>query len=219
MRKLAILLDPDKPRTLVPKGADVLLVGGSTMAHPELLSDYVRALKRDCPGVPVYLFPGSALQFTPEADGMLFLALISGRNPDYLIGEQVKVSLEVKKSGIDVLPTGYILLDGGTHYTTLKVTHTEPLLMTDIDAIVRTAVAGELMGMRYIYLEAGSGALHPVSEVVIRAVRAAIDVPLIVGGGLRTREAIEAAYEAGADVVVVGNHLERHPEDLASICK
>lgn len=223
---LAVLLDPDKPRTLTPTGADFVFVGGSTMAHPEQMSDYVRCLKRDLEAAcsqggleqptqpPVVLFPGSAAQFTSEADGILFLSLISGRNPDYLIGQQARSALAIKASGVEVLPTGYILLDGGTDYTTLRVTGTEPLPMTDCEAVVRTAVAGELLGLRLIYLEAGSGAKNAVLPTLIRAVREAVNLPIIVGGGLRSKEAIQAAYDAGASLCVVGNYLEEKPSEL-----
>lgn len=215
---LAVLLDPEKPRTWVPAGADWLLVGGSTMAHPEEMERYLSDLRRDCPHTPVVLFPGSSAQFSAQADGLLFLSLLSGRNPRFLIEEQVACAMEVKQSGVEVLPTGYILLDGGTNYTTLQVTQTAPIAMTDVDTIVRTAVAGELLGMRLIYLEAGSGALHPVSEEVIRAVRAAVNIPLIVGGGIRTPEAAQVAYAAGADMLVIGNHFESHPAALSLFC-
>lgn len=214
LKALAVLLDPDKllpesdsfrrmSATIERVQPDYILVGGSTM-HASV-DDFVRALDTKA---PIILFPGSADQFTEQADALLFLSLISGRNADYLIGEQVRRAVQIKKSGVESIPTGYILLDGGTDYSTLRVTHTEPLSQADTDMVVNTAVAGELLGQRVIYLEAGSGATRPVCAELIRAVRAAIDIPLIVGGGLRTEADIKKAYDAGADIVVIGNHLE-----------
>lgn len=213
---LAVLLDPDKPRRITPEGADLVLVGGSTMAHPEEVSGYVRALRSEmgegCP--PLVLFPGDSSQLSSEVDAMLYLSVVSGRNPEYLIGQHVRSARAVRQSGVETIPTGYILLDGGTRYTTLCVTGTEPLSMEDTETIVDTALAAEMLGMRLIYLEAGSGAERPVPAQVIRAVAEAVHIPVIVGGGLRSKEAVRAACEAGATMVVVGNYLEKNPNAL-----
>lgn len=182
------------------------------------IEEYVRALKQEV-DVPVVLFPGDAQQFTDQADALLYLSLVSGRNPEYLIGQHVRSAIQIRQSGVETIPTGYILVDGGTITSTMQVTHTEPILAKDIDTIVATAMAAEMLGMKMVYLEAGSGAACPVSSVIIRAVREAINIPIIVGGGLRSREALDSAYEAGADLCVVGNVLENHPELLETMTR
>lgn len=199
---------------------DYLFVGGSTGGDP---TDFVRALKSQIANlkspIPIILFPGNSSQFTPEADGILFLSLLSGRNPEFLVNQQVKAARVIRESQTDFVPTAYILIDGGVETSTMRVSHTQPLDPADIDTIVDTCIAAELMGKKAIYLEAGSGAIHPVSSQIIKAVREKTSVTLIVGGGIRTPEAMQTAYKAGADVVVIGNHFETHPEDLARFCQ
>lgn len=228
-KKLAILLDPEKADlsrlplsdTCCP---DYIFVGGSTGGDT---TDFVRRLKAkmaslDIPslkgeagrGLPIILFPGDSSQFTPEADGILFLSLLSGRNPEYLVNQQIKSARMIHDSHMEVIPTAYILIDGGVETSTMRVTGTQPLQPSDLQTIVDTCIAAELMGKKAVYLEAGSGALTPVSAEIIRAVRVHTSVTLIVGGGIRTPQAMNAAYEAGADIVVIGNHFEDHPEDL-----
>jgi len=162
--------------------------------------------------LPVVLFPGSAMQFAPNADGILFLSLISGRNPDFLIGQHVAVAPTVKQSGVEVIPTGYILIDGGSPTSVQYMSQTMPIPNTKPEIAVATAIAGELLGLKAIYLEAGSGAMVPVPAVLIQAVRKAITIPIIVGGGIRTREQYQSALDAGANLVVVGNGLEANPQ-------
>ncbi len=219
-KKLAILLDPEKAdmtRLTFTAEAhpDYIFVGGSTGGDT---TEFVRSLKSKIAQcsvqIPVVLFPGNSSQFTPEADAILFLSLLSGNNPEYLIGQQIRSARAVSDSHIDFVPTAYILIDGGVETSTMRVTGTKPLDPTDIDTIVNTCIAAELMGKKLIYLEAGSGAKNPVSPLIIKAVKARINVPLIVGGGIRTPEALKAAYDAGADTVVIGNYLEQHPEEL-----
>lgn len=219
-RKLAILLDPEKAdlsRLPITREChpDYIFVGGSTGGDA---TDFVRALKAKISGfneqIPIVLFPGDASQFTPEADAVLFLSLLSGDNPEYLIGQQIRAARTIHASHLDSVPTAYILIDGGVETSTMRVTHTKPIPSEQIDRIVDTAVAAELMGKKAIYLEAGSGAKVPVSTEIIRAVRASVSATLIVGGGIRTPEAMCAAYDAGADIVVIGNHFEAHPEEL-----
>jgi tRNA(adenine34) deaminase len=166
--------------------------------------------------VPVVLFPGNSSQFSPEADAVLFLSLLSGNNPEYLVGQQIKSARAIHDSRLDFVPTAYVLIDGGVETSTMRVTGTKPLPADDINTIVNICIAAELMGKQLIYLEAGSGAKNPVSADIIRAVRAQVSIPLIVGGGIRTPEALQAAYEAGASIVVIGNHFEDHPEELAN---
>lgn len=224
-RSLALLLDPEKADLARLSFTDechpdYLFVGGSTGGDP---TDFVRALKSQIANlqspIPIILFPGNSSQFTPEADGILFLSLLSGRNPEFLVNQQVKAARVIRESQTDFVPTAYILIDGGVETSTMRVSHTQPLDPADIDTIVDTCIAAELMGKKAIYLEAGSGAIHPVSSQIIKAVREKTSVTLIVGGGIRTPEAMQTAYKAGADVVVIGNHFETHPEDLARFCQ
>ena len=164
--------------------------------------------------MPVVLFPGNVSQVTAEADALLFLSLLSGRNAEMLVGQQVRAAEAVKQAAIETIPMGYILVDGGRETAVARVSGTRPIAQESLDEIVHTAMAAEMMGKQLVYLEAGSGALQPVREEVIRAVRAAISCPLIVGGGIRSTEEMQRAYHAGADIVVVGNWLEEHPEEL-----
>lgn len=221
---MALLLDPEKAdlsRLPITDSCrpDYIFVGGSTGGDP---TDFVRALKQkiangqrqsQCP-IPIILFPGNSSQFTPEVDAVLYLSLISGRNPEYLVGQQIKSARAIRESKVDFVPTAYILIDGGVETSTMRVTGTKPIPQTEMDTIVDTCIAAEMMGKKLIYLEAGSGAKYPVSPKIIKEIKTRISVPLIVGGGIRTPEAMNAAYDAGADIVVIGNHFESHPEDL-----
>ncbi len=230
-KALALLLDPEKADlAALPITADCrpdyIFVGGSTGGDT---TAFVRALKKKLSTfdfrlstVPIVLFPGSAEQFTPEADAILYLSLLSGTNPEYLVTQQVKSAHRIHASSVEVIPTAYILIDGGVETSTMRVTGTQPLNPSNaegIQTIIDTCVAAELMGKKAIYLEAGSGAKTPVSPDIIRAVRAATSLTLIVGGGIRTPETMHAAYDAGADIVVIGNHFESHPEELAVFIK
>jgi tRNA(adenine34) deaminase len=222
---LALLLDPEKanldalPITELCH-PDYIFVGGSTGGDT---TDFIRALKEKLPitnhQLPIILFPGNSSQFSPEADGILFLSLLSGNNPEYIVGQQIKSARAVHDSHLDFVPTAYVLIDGGVETSTMRVTGTKPLDPKDVKTIVDTCIAAELMGKKAIYLEAGSGAITPVSTDIIKAVREAVSVTLIVGGGIRTPEAMNAAYRAGADIVVIGNHFEEHPEELEKFCR
>ena len=217
---LALLLDPEKTNLeALPLSADVqpdyLFVGGSTGGDT---TEFIRSIREKMQSlgisIPIVLFPGNPSQFSSEADAVLFLSLLSGRNPEMLVGQQVKAARGVKRSGIETIPMGYILVDGGTETSTMRVTQTQPIPANEIDTIVDTAIAAELMGKQMVYLEAGSGAKVPISSEIIAAVRSHISIPIIVGGGIRTPQAMQVAYEAGADIVVIGNHFEQHPEQL-----
>ena len=222
---LALLLDPEKanldalPITELCH-PDYIFVGGSTGGDT---TDFIRALKEKLPitnhQLPIILFPGNSSQFSPEADGILFLSLLSGNNPEYIVGQQIKSARAVHDSHLDFVPTAYVLIDGGVETSTMRVTGTKPLDPKDVKTIVDTCIAAELMGKKAIYLEAGSGAITPVSTDIIKAVREAVSVTLIVGGGIHTPEAMNAAYRAGADIVVIGNHFESHPEELEKFCR
>lgn len=221
-KMLAVLVDPEIPMesgklerlcALLNEGRpDFIFVGGSTGTQIE---DTVQALKQRT-SIPVVLFPGNINQFTPSADALLMLSLLSGRNAELLIGAQVKAARRIFESHIDTLSVGYILVDGGRPSSVQLASHSEPL--TTVDAILDTAIAAQLLGFQSVYLEAGSGAKTPVSIDIIRMVRAHLRIPLIVGGGICTPEQMKAAFAAGADLVVIGNHFESHPEQIPLFC-
>lgn len=212
---LAVLVDPDKadvyPR-LLPylEGVDMVLVGGSTGNRVEECLALLRAHTR----APLVLFPGNIAQFTPKADALLFLTLLNSRLPQVLIEPHVQVAIDVKKSGIESIPMGYILIDGHRKSSVEIVSNCQPIASDDTPSVIRHAVAGQMMGKQLIYLEAGSGAKCPVPLETIRSVSAEIDLPLMVGGGICDPEQMEQAFAAGADVVVIGNHFETHPEQM-----
>ena len=211
---LAVLFDPDKTKEInhnvisaIDRSmASHILVGGSEARTKE--TEFLVKNIKSKSSLPVLLFPGDVSQLTPEADGLLFLSLISGRNPEYLIGKHVKAASVLNGHKIEVIPTGYILVENGKVTSVEKVTNTKPLSRDEHDVIVHTAVAGELLGMKLIYLEAGSGAIHSVDIELIEKVKDALNIPLIVGGGFKSRSQIEAAFTAGADMVVVGTAIE-----------
>ena len=224
-KKLAILLDPEKAdlsRLVFTDDChpDIILVGGSTGGDT---TDFIQNLKSQITNhklqIPIILFPGNAAQFSPKADAILFLSLLSGDNPEYLVNQQIKSARAIHDSHMDFVPTAYILIDGGVETSTIRVTGTKPIKPSNLQTIIDTCIAAELMGKKAIYLEAGSGAVTPVSPQIIQAVRAVTSCTLIVGGGIRTPEAMNAAYKAGADIVVIGNHFEDHPEDLAAFIR
>ncbi len=219
-KMLAVLLDPEKtciydlPMVcgyIANSKVDFVFVGGST--DSDSMDAFIIALKKHI-SIPVILFPGSPSQFTPAADALLFLSLLSGRNPEMLIGSQVRAARWVRESGIETIPMGYILVDGGRLSSVEQASETRAIAATDTTQIVDTALAAELLGMHCVYLEAGSGAAIPVATDTIREVRKTIALPLIVGGGICTPEQMQAAYEAGADIVVIGNHFEQYPEEI-----
>lgn len=216
-KQLAILIDPGKYgvdhlvillQLMQQNPPHYVLVGGSTLSSSmeqtiELIRQYV--------DVPIILFPGNAAQFTPKADALMYLSLLSGRNADYLIGQHVLSSMTIKKSGITVIPVGYMLVESGRMTSVEYISNTKPIPSSKPEIAVCTAVAGELLGMRAIYLEAGSGADRPVPTDMIAAVKKHLSIPLIVGGGIKTPDAMADAFRAGADVVVIGNVLEENP--------
>lgn len=212
---LAILLDPDK-ETLdgkfdlkiveFAKHAHVLFVGGSLMSSNHL-DQMVSRIKELC-DLPVVLFPGSGHQLSAKADAMLYLSLISGRNAELLIGEHVRTAPAIKKMGIETVPTGYMLVESGVTTTAQYVSQTQPIPRSKPDIAVATALAGEMLGLKNIYLDGGSGADSPIPTEMISQVRQSIDMPLIVGGGIRNKQEMMAAWDAGADLIVVGTALE-----------
>lgn len=213
--RLLWLVDPDKvvPRRPDPRwaiagecGVAAILVGTSQGDNPDL--DCSIAAIRKYSTVPLILFPGSASQVSHHVDAILFLTLLSGRNPDFLVGEQVKGTPLVRDFGLEPIPTGYILIDTGSMTSVSKHSNTAPIPEVDTVSICDHALCAEYMGQSLVYLEAGSGASRPITPHVVSAVRAAISIPLIVGGGVKTPESCRAVIEAGADFIVVGTALE-----------
>jgi phosphoglycerol geranylgeranyltransferase len=218
---LAALLDPDSENfeslkekiELIEKSEiDFILVGGSTTWNNnfERFTEKVKSFASKA----VIIFPGSAEQISPSADAILFLSLISGKNPKYLIGEQIKAAPILKKMDVEVIPTGYILLDGGRKTTVEFVSGTKPISQDDVEKIKDTAYAAQLLGMKMVYLECGSGARYPVKDEIVEKVKDYIEIPLVVGGGIKDMKAIQSKHRAGADIVVVGNALEKAPTIL-----
>lgn len=223
---LAILLDPDKldldaiPTTIKKinqQNVDFIFVGGSTV-DIGITDVCVIAIKKHT-AIPVILFPGDYTQLTNSADAVLFLSLVSGRNPEYLIAQQVKSVAFLSKSDLEIIPTGYILIDGGIETATQRVSNTLPISQTEVEKITNTALASQFMGKDLIYLEAGSGATEPVDPIIIKTVSQSLKIPLIVGGGIRTKKQLDNAYINGADVVVIGTAFEENNEFLDEINK
>ncbi|MEH6408641.1 MAG: geranylgeranylglyceryl/heptaprenylglyceryl phosphate synthase [Leeuwenhoekiella sp.] len=210
----AILIDPEdfcveKAEAIfakLPVNATHIFVGGSTVSQ-EQTQTAIRSIKKYTQ-LPLVLFPGSYEQITSEADGILFLSLISGRNPEYLIEQHIQSVDSLRFSELEIIPTGYILIDGGKETAVQRVSKTTPIPRKSAELVVKTALAGQFSGKKMIYLEAGSGALFPVPLDVIEAVKNAVSVPLIVGGGIHTTKQMEDAYLAGADLVVIGTAFE-----------
>ncbi len=220
-KALAILIDPDKFNCSqtnafikkIPNETTHLFVGGSTDINGNTEKTVLELKKFSA--LPIFLFPGDVNQIVPQADALLFLSLLSGRNAEYLIGQQVKAIEELKKISLEVISTGYILIDGGTESSVARVSNTKPISQNDIETIVNTALAGQYLGAKLIYLEAGSGAKTPVNPEIISEVKKAInsqlthgEVPLVVGGGIKTEVQMKSAYDAGADMVVMGTAFE-----------
>ena len=188
---------------------DFFFLGGSIIQQ-NTISEIIKLIKKVSPDIPVVLFPGNALQYSPLADGILFISLISGRNPDLLIGQHVNLAPILEKSKMEVLPTGYMLIDGGQTTSVHYMSQTIPLPNHHPELSVATALAGKYLGLQYFYLDAGSGAPNPVSGKIIKAVKKKIKAPLIVGGGLNSLEKVKSAFQAGADLVVIGNGAEKN---------
>lgn len=223
-KQFAILIDPEQCRDEYMKSlislaetssVDYILLGGSLLVNDHL--DQCIRLIRSETDLPVVLFPGSEMQINSRADAILLLSLISGRNPELLIGKQVSAAPYLRASKLEILPTGYMLIESGNSTTALYISNTSPIPREKDDIAVCTAMAGEMLGLKLIYMDAGSGAVHPVSASMISKVKENISIPLIVGGGIKTPEAARASCEAGADVVVVGTAIEQDPGRMKEI--
>jgi putative glycerol-1-phosphate prenyltransferase len=224
-KKIAVLIDPDKNervsvlRTLEicsKCNIDFVMVGGSLVSSP--IDDLVLEIKKNSK-VPVVLFPGSILQISKNADAILLLSLISGRNPEYLIGNHIIAAPILKKINIEIIPTGYMLIESGKFTTVQYISNTTPIPCDKTDIAVATAIAGEMLGLKLIYLEAGSGAMQNVPDAMISAVKSNVSIPIVVGGGIGNKQQLENAFKAGADIIVIGNSLENKPEKLYQILK
>ena len=221
IKLLAVLLDPDQCcgsilagtiaelKTNVP---DFIFVGGS---HTLNSIDSLIDLLKDEIKTKIILFPGNVSQFSLNADALLYLSLLSGRNAEFLIGQHIGTAVAIKKSDVEVIPTGYLLIDGGKLTSVEYISNTRPIPRDKKEIALSTAVAGELLGMKLVYLEAGSGANHPVPPEMIACVREGLSLPLLVGGGIKTTEQLKDAFDAGADIVVVGNIFETEPSRIS----
>lgn len=223
-KSIALLLDPDKTDlvnidSLLMSAAacktDYIFIGGSlTYVQPDMLIKKVKEVS----DIPVLLFPGNLLQLSHGTDGILLLSLISGRNPELLIGNHVIAAPYLKKMQTEIISVGYILINCGSKTSVEYMSQTEAIPSSKPDIAVATAIAGEMLGLKSIYLEAGSGADHPVPPGLIRSVKSNITVPLIVGGGIKSKNCIKTSFDSGADIIVLGNGTENDPSLLTEAC-
>lgn len=224
-KSIAVLVDPDKVADATAlqhlinlaseNCVDYFFVGGSLVTTTNL-SEIVKQIKENV-NLPVILFPGNSIQIEPSADGILFLSLISGRNPELLIGQHVVAAPIVRNTRLEVLPTGYMLISSGRTTSVAYISNTTPIPDDKYSLAACTAMAGEMLGLQLMYLDAGSGAEKEISARMINAVRKAIHTPLVVGGGINTAQKALTALEAGADMIVIGNALEKDPNLLIEI--
>ncbi len=220
-KQLAVLVDPDKlsekqlEQTAInaqQAGVDYIFAGGSLLINDGLYQS-IKVIKDNCE-IPVIIFPGNSYQLASNADAILFLSLISGRNPDMLIGMHVIAAPYIKMSGIETVPTGYMLIDSGNPTSVTYMSNSFPIPSDKKDIAACTAMAGEMLGLKIIYMDAGSGADRSVPEEMIRFVKDSVDVPLMIGGGIKTSEQLRGKYEAGADIAVIGTRFEDNPNGM-----
>jgi phosphoglycerol geranylgeranyltransferase len=225
-KAFAVLVDPDNIEesaaiTLAQNaenaGVDFFFIGGSLIAG-DAMGKVIKAIKANCT-IPVVLFPGNTLHIDAQADAILFLSLISGRNPEHLIGQHVIAAPILKRSGIEVLATGYILVDSGKQTTVSYISNTTPIPSDKPVIAACTAMAGEMLGLKLIYLDAGSGALNQVSAQMIEAVASSVVAPIIVGGGISSVQNAMSSWQAGADIVVIGNGIEQDNSLMADVAR
>lgn len=218
-KQFAILIDPDKvqpeelaqiAKTAEKSGVDYIFLGSSLLIKNRT-KEYISIIKSHTQ-IPVVLFPGNHFQLTPEADALLFLSLLSGRNPEMLIGQQVLAAPVIKHSGIEPISTAYLLVDGGKPSSVSYMSNTAPIPHDKADIALCTALAAEMLGFKTIFLDAGSGAENPVSNNMIKILSQEIAIPIIVGGGIKTPLSAQEKAKAGADIIVIGNILEKQPK-------
>jgi len=223
-KQIAVLIDPDKhqahefdalAKKLSAFPLDYFFIGGSLLSN-DMLDVCLTAFKKET-DIPIVIFPGGIMQVNKKADALLFLSLISGRNPDLLIGKQVESVPYILDSGLEPISTGYLLIEAGNITTAQYISHTQPIPADKPEIAALTAKAGEMLGMKLIYLDAGSGAKNSISAEMISAVKNIIDGPLIVGGGIKTAKEAKEKLDAGADIIVIGNVLEKNPDLLNEI--
>lgn len=224
-KSIAVLVDPDKaedPAKLLhlinlasENCVNYFFVGGSLVTSANL-SEVVKRIKENVT-IPVVLFPGNAIQVDASADGILFLSLISGRNPELLIGQHVVAAPILRNTRLEVIPTGYMLINSGKITSVAYISNTMPIPDDKYSLAASTAMAGQMLGLQVVYIDAGSGAEKEISTRMIAAVRKSISIPLIVGGGINSAQKAIAALEAGADMIVIGNALEKHPDLLTEV--
>jgi len=225
-KSIAIVIDPDKANKeiiihelskITSESIRYIFVGGSLLSE-DFTSGIINVLKEHSK-LPIISFPGNVMQINTSANAILFLSLISGRNPEYLIGQHIVSAPRLHASGIEVIPTGYILIDGGNISSTTYISNTLPIPSTKTDIAACTALAGEMLGLKLLFLEAGSGAITPVSPQMIKKVRGVTSIPIIIGGGIRTSKDMLNAAEAGADIIVLGSLLEKDFSKLHNMGK
>jgi putative glycerol-1-phosphate prenyltransferase len=224
-KSIAVLVDPDKaedPARLLhlinlanENCIDFFFVGGSLITSPNL-SEVVRIIKENV-NLPIVLFPGNSIQIDPSADALLFLSLISGRNPELLIGQHVIAAPVLRNTKLEIIPTGYMLINSGKITSVAYISNTTPIPDDKYSLAACTAMAGEMLGLQLIYIDAGSGAEKEISSKMIASVRKAVNIPLIVGGGINTAQKAITALESGADLIVIGNALEKEPDLLTEV--
>jgi phosphoglycerol geranylgeranyltransferase len=221
---IAVLIDPEKvfasenleqfAKNLIEAKIDFIFIGGSTVTKEQFVKA-VNILKKSC-DIPMVIFPGSHQQLSSKCDALLYLSLVSGRNPEYLIGQHIQSAFEVESLQIEVIPTAYLIIDGGSQSAVAYVSQTTPIPSTNFTILRQTALASKFQGKRLFYLDAGSGAKNCIAPKMISVI-SDLGLPIIVGGGIRSIHQIKAAHEAGANVVVIGNKLEEDPEFLREI--
>jgi phosphoglycerol geranylgeranyltransferase len=224
-KMIGLLIDPDHHDQVSLKnildvstkaGVDFFLIGGSLISKS--IQDKIEIIKQTS-SLPLFLFPGSLLQLCNKADGILLLSLLSGRNAEFLIGNHVIAAPFLKESGMEIIPTAYILIESGNTTSVEYMSNTRPIPSNKPEIAVATAMAGEMLGHKLIYLEGGSGADHPVNKQFITEVKKNVSIPVMVGGGIRTSDQVREIFKAGADIIIIGTAAEENPDSIMEIAK
>ncbi len=222
-KKIAVLIDPDQEQEKIIRIAtscanskvDIILVGGS-LTSKDIFKQTIASIKSVC-NIPIYIFPGNEFMIDDSADGILFLSLLSGRNPEYLIGKQVIAAPILAKSQLEVIPTAYLLIDGGRETSVSYISNTKPIPADKSNIALATALAGKMMGMQCVYMDAGSGAFHSIPPTMVQTVAQGTQLPIIIGGGIRSGKTAQQLFDAGANLVVVGNGVEENLQLIEEI--